>query len=136
MFFIQHFPLHIKFLIKFLTNFEHNKHNTGPYKAHYATGPGLGGCDNCKKLCYPEIPLIFNVEVDPQEAFPLTNNATPKDPELAQLVKDLNAAYDQEQATFTWGNLTTPPAQPDELESTFVLFCGVFCVFLALLFWL
>lgn len=33
---------------------------------------------------------------------------------LQDLVNKINAAYDHEQATFTWGQLVTPPALPDE----------------------
>ena len=42
----------------------------GPFKAHWATGPGLGGCTpgpgapvGCDKKEYPDVPLLFNVEV-------------------------------------------------------------------------
>ena len=42
----------------------------GPFKAHWATGPGLGGCTpgpgapvGCDKKLYPDVPLLFNVEV-------------------------------------------------------------------------
>ena len=46
----------------------------GPWKAYWATGPGLGGCDwpTCKKMTYPdESPLLFNVRIDPSEGIPL-----------------------------------------------------------------
>lgn len=46
----------------------------GPWKAYWATGPGLGGCDwpTCKKISYPdESPLLFNVRIDPSEGIPL-----------------------------------------------------------------
>jgi len=43
---------------------------------------------------YPDVPLIFDVEKDPQEAFPLTNNNTmPTDPDLIALVKVRLALY-------------------------------------------
>lgn len=44
----------------------------GKYKAHWATGPGLGGCDGCKKISYPDVPLLFDIEVDPSEASAIT----------------------------------------------------------------
>ena len=47
----------------------------GPYKLHYATGPGLAGCDGCEKKYY-DPPMVFQVEVDPSEQFPLTKNNT------------------------------------------------------------
>ncbi|KAH8048684.1 sulfuric ester hydrolase [Aureococcus anophagefferens] len=37
-----------------------------PYKLHYATGPGLAGCDGCEKQYY-DPPMVFQVEVDPSE---------------------------------------------------------------------
>ena len=47
----------------------------GPIKLHYATGPGLAGCDGCVKQYY-DPPLVFNVEVDPSEQFPLAAEET------------------------------------------------------------
>lgn len=49
----------------------------GRWKAHWATGPGLGGCSQpgCKKVEYPlEQPLLFDVVADPSEAYPLAGN--------------------------------------------------------------
>jgi hypothetical protein len=46
----------------------------GPWKAYWATGPGLGGCNwpTCKKISYPDdSPLMFNVRIDPSEGIPL-----------------------------------------------------------------
>ena len=46
----------------------------GRWKAHWATGPGLGGCSQptCRKLEYPvDHPLLFDVVADPSEAYPL-----------------------------------------------------------------
>ncbi len=46
----------------------------GRWKAHWATGPGLGGCSQpaCTKVEYPaDNPLVFDVVADPSEAFPL-----------------------------------------------------------------
>ena len=44
----------------------------GAWKAHWVTFPGLSGCPQveCKRRDY-DPPLIFNVERDPSEAFPL-----------------------------------------------------------------
>lgn len=48
----------------------------GPWKAYWATGPGLGGCKwaTCVKRQYPtNAPLLFNVNIDPSEGQPLAN---------------------------------------------------------------
>ena len=58
------------------------------YKAHYGIGPGLSGCTGCDPKFFPDVPLIFDVEKDPQEAFPLTDGKNmPSDPTLVALVK-------------------------------------------------
>lgn len=76
----------------------------GPFKAHWATGPGLSGCEpspaapaGCPVVTYPGGPLVFNVEVDPSEAYPLTYNTTsPPDPALRAVVAKFVAAYEEE----------------------------------------
>eukprot|EP01120_Amphizonella_sp_Union-15-10_P016758 TRINITY_DN9023_c0_g1_i1.p1 TRINITY_DN9023_c0_g1~~TRINITY_DN9023_c0_g1_i1.p1 ORF type:complete len:541 (+),score=80.30 TRINITY_DN9023_c0_g1_i1:52-1623(+) len=44
----------------------------GPYKAHFITAPGLGGCSliTCQTVVHNP-PLLFNVQQDPSEAYPL-----------------------------------------------------------------
>ena len=47
----------------------------GRWKAHWSTMPGLGGCSApaCTKVVYPVgAPLLFDVEADPSEAYPLS----------------------------------------------------------------
>ncbi|KAH8044359.1 sulfuric ester hydrolase [Aureococcus anophagefferens] len=79
----------------------------GPYKLHYATGPGLAGCDGCEKQYY-DPPMVFQVEVDPSEQFPLTKNNTHHYADaaindvLAMAAKSLKAYS----ATYAAGELT------------------------------
>ena len=90
----------------------------GPFKAHWATGPGLSGCTpgpgapvGCPKKHYPDVPLLFNVAVDPSEAYALTeNNTMPTDPNLRAVVAFLQAAYAEEVASL---NAYTAPPAPD-----------------------
>lgn len=96
----------------------------GRYKAHWATGPGLGGCQNCSKKEYPDVPLLFDVWEDPSEAYPLVeDNKMPTDPALAAVITKINAAYDHEQATFTWGRLESPPLLPGEAQGILGICC-------------
>ena len=60
----------------------------GPFKAHWATGPGLSGCKpspsapiGCAKKRYPDVPLLFNVEVGWPETRPRAA-ALPRPPHL------------------------------------------------------
>lgn len=72
----------------------------GRFKAHWRTGPGLGGCKpspaapiGCPSVVYSAGPLLFDVDQDPSEQFPLCmNTTTPKDPELVHVIKRLEEA--------------------------------------------
>ena len=76
----------------------------GPYKAHFSTGPGLGGCHispsapvGCPRVHYSGGPLLFNVEVDPSEAHPLSVNTTgSEDPLIDAVLSTIMAAYQAE----------------------------------------
>ena len=89
----------------------------GPFKAHWRTAPGLGECvvgpeapAGCPVVTYT-IPLIFNVDVDPSEAYPLVRNDTmPTDPALVKLVQGFQAAYAKEVSTL---HPTSAPPEPD-----------------------
>lgn len=77
------------------------------YKAHWTTAPGIGPCapSPCKKINYgakaTAAPLLFNVNQDPSEAYPLNPGGTmPTDPNLAAIAAMFNKAYDTEVATF------------------------------------
>ena len=55
----------------------------GRWKAHWATDTGLGGCaaKACARVTYPpDHPLLFDVEADPSEAFPLNPEANGGNP--------------------------------------------------------
>jgi hypothetical protein len=81
-------------------------------------GPGLGGCSGCTKKEYPNVPLLFNIEEDPSEAYPLTeDDKMPTDPGLVAVIREINAAYKHEKATFVHGKLVAPPLMPDEIKS-------------------
>jgi len=96
----------------------------GKYKAHWVTGPGLGGCENCPTLRYPNPPLLFDILQDPSEAYPLTqNNTRPTDPTLITVVDHLQKAFDKEVATFTWGKLIPYPDQPGEGPDKYGVCC-------------
>jgi hypothetical protein len=93
------------------------------YKAHWATGPGLGGCINCSKILYPDVPLLFDIEVDPSEAYPLvSDNKMPKG-DLASVVTAIVAAYNHEVATFTINGLVAPPDGPHEGKDMYGVCC-------------
>lgn len=76
----------------------------GPYKAHWATGPGLGGCKiepsapaGCPVIRYRGGPLLFQIEHDPSEAYPISaNESTHDDPDIAAVLCKLQTAYENE----------------------------------------
>lgn len=67
----------------------------GPYKAHFVTQPGIGDFSNGPTVTYGlDPPLLFNVDMDPSEANPLTSLHTmPTDPELLDVIGTIKAAY-------------------------------------------
>lgn len=70
----------------------------GPWKAHWCTGPGLGGCANCPRIQYSDsAPLLFNVEVDPSESTPVNADLNS---EAAAAMKRIVSALAMEKATF------------------------------------
>ena len=94
---------------------------------------GIGGCDNwpsespagCPTLEYPDVPLLFNVEVDPSEAYNLTDGKTmpAADSPLRAVVETLNKARAAEIATVH--QVHTPPAPdgPGEGPGTYGVCC-------------
>jgi hypothetical protein len=101
----------------------------GPWKAYWATGPGLGGCKwpTCQKVEYPaESPLLFNVHIDPSEGIPLSGAlAHAPDPgpsdglpvpqaEIDAAVVALAKAFAVESATYTRGKLENITLLPGE----------------------
>jgi hypothetical protein len=124
----------------------------GRYKAHWITGPGLGGCNSLVPLCSTtgkpacqfrcnlpaDAPLLFDIAADPSEAFPLYGVANtsmgdgtaPLDPtsfsdadEIKQVVATLVAARKNEMATFPKGRLVAPPNLPGEGQGRYGICC-------------
>lgn len=97
----------------------------GPYKAHWATGPGLGGCAGCAVVEYTGGPLLFQVEHDPSEAYALTQNTTaPPDPALAAVVARFAAAYAREVAAVVARPSPPAPDAPGEGPGAYGVCCN------------
>lgn len=95
----------------------------GKYKAHWHTAPGLGGCDGCTKKSF-DPPLLFNIEEDPSEAYPLTTNGTqPSDPQLITVLAALKDARAKEVASMVYGKLVAPPDGPGEGPNKYAVCC-------------
>eukprot|EP00051_Salpingoeca_urceolata_P019388 m.283015 g.283015 ORF g.283015 m.283015 type:complete len:565 (+) comp19410_c1_seq1:371-2065(+) len=95
----------------------------GEYKAHWVTGPGLGGCDGCKVEHYT-VPLLFNIYEDPSEAYPLTSNTTKNLPaNILSVVTTLQAAYDKQVATFHPTKEAPAPDGPGEGPGKYGVCC-------------
>jgi arylsulfatase A len=96
----------------------------GPYKAHFCTAPGLGG-NRSDFRHYNDYPLLFNVEHDPSEAFPLCkDNKPPSDPRIKAVVNRILRAYAMERATFQYGNMNPLPPSPGEGKGHYGLCCN------------
>ena len=104
----------------------------GPFKAHFATGPGLSGCEpsaaapaGCPTVRYDGGPLLFNVDVDPSEHYPLSANTTaPDDPQLAAVVGAIMVAYAKEVATLHPRGPSPPaPDGPGERPGEYGVCC-------------
>ena len=71
----------------------------GRYKAHWITGPGLGGgrwptdAHAAAELWRHDPPLLFDVQADPSEMFPLAPDQLP--PTLLAELRDAKAAADE-----------------------------------------
>jgi len=90
----------------------------GKWKAHWCTGPGLGGKD--KKITY-DTPLLFNVEKDPSEAEPVSTDSG----EGKDVVEAIMAAYDDEVASFTTQNLIAEPDEEGEGPDHYAVCCDL-----------
>jgi hypothetical protein len=93
----------------------------GSYKAHFSTGPGLSGCDNCEHKCYCARPnqgncdmLLFNIDEDPSEAYPLN---------LTDINREILSKLQYELKNFWYGTLTPPPDQPGEGPGEYGVCC-------------
>lgn len=93
----------------------------GAWKAHWCTGPGLGGCKNCTTKTYDDdAPLLFNVEVDPSESTPAD---TKKDEEAAAALQRIVKAHAMEKATFVHQKNTPLPDGPGEGPGLYGVCC-------------
>ena len=95
----------------------------GAYKAHFETGPGLSGCTGCKAKCYCIDPtnesdcdiLLFNIQEDPSEAYPLT---------LPDIASEIVLRLQNELKTFVYGSkLIPPPDLPGEGPDKYGVCC-------------
>ena len=98
------------------------------YRDHFATGPGLGGCENCPTKCYCSDPhndtacrpLMFDILSDPIFAVFNTRwtvifyNA---------LLPDVLSLYREELKTFTFGTLVPAPDGPGEGPGRYGVCC-------------
>eukprot|EP01060_Flectonema_neradi_P024603 TRINITY_DN33525_c0_g1_i1.p1 TRINITY_DN33525_c0_g1~~TRINITY_DN33525_c0_g1_i1.p1 ORF type:complete len:558 (+),score=114.15 TRINITY_DN33525_c0_g1_i1:38-1675(+) len=92
----------------------------GKYKAHFASGPGIFGCTGCDKICYDPI-LLFDVEEDPSEAYPLAVNTTSGT--YADVISKILAAKKRENETMYFGELIKAPDQPGEGPNKYGVCC-------------
>ncbi|KAH3767819.1 Arylsulfatase precursor [Pelomyxa schiedti] len=76
----------------------------GAYKVHYTTHSGYGH----EPAIQHDPPLVFNVEVDPSEAYPLDTNDTT----IQQVIVNCQAAVDQHKATMVPGHNQLKIAAP------------------------
>lgn len=99
----------------------------GRWKAHWCTGPGLGGCDGCEIKNYSEAqggPLLFDIEQDPSEGIPLNaDGQPPTDPEAAEALRRIRQAYAVEKATFVYGHIVPAPDQEGEGPGRYGICC-------------
>jgi len=104
----------------------------GPYKAHFSTGPGLGGCHispsapvGCPRVHYSGGPLLFNVEVDPSEAHPLSVNTTgSEDPLIDAVLSTIMAAYQAEVTSWRPYHVQPAPDRPGEGPGVYGVCCN------------
>jgi arylsulfatase A len=97
----------------------------GSYKAHFCTGPGLGGEVWKMSRWYRPYPLLFNVDQDPAEAYPLSKgyDDVPPDAEDREALERIVQAYAFEVATFEYGSKVPEPDGPDEGPGRYGVCC-------------
>lgn len=92
----------------------------GKWKAHWCTGPGLGGCTNCTTIKYGDhAPLLFNVEKDPSESTPVNS----PDIEASEALQRILKAFAMEKATFVHQQNTPLPDGPNEGPGLYGVCC-------------
>lgn len=101
----------------------------GQWKAHFCTGPGLGGCKNCHHKEYWNMPLLFDIVKDPREKWPVNVvGGIPRMPRRGQAARAMErilAAYKAELATFSYGTLDSVPEEPVEAFYGYGVCCNV-----------
>uniref|UniRef100_A0A6V2EEX6 Sulfatase N-terminal domain-containing protein n=1 Tax=Ditylum brightwellii TaxID=49249 RepID=A0A6V2EEX6_9STRA len=96
----------------------------GKYKAHWCTMPGLGlGHIKGENITQYDPPLLFNIDKDPSEAYPISFNEMPTQPEDAAAMQRILKAYAMEKATFEYGRITPEPDQPGEGPGKYGVCC-------------
>jgi C-terminal region of aryl-sulfatase len=97
----------------------------GPYKAHWCTGPGLAGGENATLIrVYDQLPLLFQVEHDPSEAYPIVHgNEWPTDTTHRAAMERIVKAYAMERSTFSFGTLDPYPDGPGEGPGLYGVCC-------------
>lgn len=94
----------------------------GPYKAHWCTAPGIGA--NMSDITHYKYPLLFNVEEDPSEAYPLCDGKElPGRQDYRAAIIRIMRAYAMEVATFEYGDLVPLPDGPGEGPGRYGLCC-------------
>ena len=79
----------------------------GAYKAHWVTAPGPGAKAGKREVHAP--PLLFNVDQDPSEAYPLDPQAH------TALLRAFEEAYRKEKAAMVWAR-PPPDPRPDPFD--------------------
>jgi hypothetical protein len=97
----------------------------GSYKAHFCTGPGLGADVRKMSRWYHPYPLLFNVDQDPGEAYPLSKGYydVPSGAEDREALERIVKAYAFEVATFEYGSKVPEPDGPDEGPGRYGVCC-------------
>jgi len=95
----------------------------GKYKAHWCTGPGLGGDVDRQNIVYPNFPLLFDVERDPSESIPISVGELPQEAEHRDAMERIMKAYAFERATFTHGTLVPEPDDAEERPGEYGICC-------------
>jgi arylsulfatase A len=94
----------------------------GPYKAHFCTAPGIIVPPNSTAHYHP-YPMLFQIEQDPSEAFPISTGDMPSDPNHAAAMRRIMRAYAMEVATFEYGPIDPLPPGPGEGPGRYGLCC-------------
>jgi len=89
----------------------------GKYKAHFATTPGIGGCDfspdYARDLCYTRYyndqPLLFDIEADPSEQYELGNGTNSN--EIKKVLRTVKRAFAKEMESMEFNKIIPEPGE-------------------------